>query len=371
MKKARGIYLLFSDEKALINAFPGVHKKVINQLKSFAASEMSVDLVYYNFNNPVFTKVLNMLPLELYVTNFKREEFENIDFIYIRKPDINSSFIRLLTKIKRKTSCKILMEIPTYPYDSEYKDTIISEIKLKKEMKYRQKLCGLIDKIVTFSNDKMIWGIETIKVSNGIDLESLQTIKSNNIKYINMIAAATHNFWHGYDRLIRGMADFKKKFPLEIDRVKLHIVGDGPAISEYKKIVVAEKLEGNVFFYGNLIGKSLDEVFSISNLGVDALARHRSEVYYNSSLKGKEYCARGLPIISGVETELDGFAEFPYYFRVPADDSNIEIKDIITFFNSVYEDEQEEVIRNIRKFAEDRFDMGYTMKPIIEYLNDI
>lgn len=42
------------------------------------------------------------------------------------------------------------------------------------------------------------------------------------------------------------------------------------------------------------------------------MGRHRSGVSFNSSLKGKEYCAKGLIIVSGVKTELDLDGEFLY-----------------------------------------------------------
>jgi hypothetical protein len=53
------------------------------------------------------------------------------------------------------------------------------------------------------------------------------------------------------------------------------------------------------------VTSSLNDIYNISDIAIDSLGRHRSNVMYNSTLKGKEYCAKGLPIVSGVKTEFD------------------------------------------------------------------
>ncbi len=46
---------------------------------------------------------------------------ENIDFIYVRYVHNASPFSIRLMKLLKKTGARIVMEIPTYPYDQEYK----------------------------------------------------------------------------------------------------------------------------------------------------------------------------------------------------------------------------------------------------------
>ena len=147
-------------------------------------------------------------------------------------------------------------------------------------------------------------------------------------------------------------------------------MGDGDELDYYKRLTKELNLEDYVYMYGNKIGKELDEVYDICDIGLDALARHRSGIYYNSSLKGKEYAAKGIPIISGVETELDSKYDFRFYMRVPADDSELNIYDIIDFYKKIYQTEKDiiEINKEIRKFARNNFDIQKCMKPVVEYI---
>lgn len=180
-----------------------------------------------------------------------------------------------------------------------------------------------------------------------------------------MISVADYNFWHGYDRLIKGMKNYYTSGNIT-KKVYYHIVGDGPSLHEYIKLVEKCKLNEYVMFEGKKYGSELDDIYDKCNLAIDALGRHRSKVYYNSSLKGKEYGAKGLPIVSGVKTDLDLLKDYKYYFRVPADDSDIIIEDIISFYNEVYENScEEEIINNIRMYNKNMFDFSNAFKPVL------
>lgn len=127
-------------------------------------------------------------------------------------------------------------------------------------------------------------------------------------------------------------------------------------------------LEGIIKVLPGMDSQELDTVFDTTDLAVDTLARFRSGVYYNSTLKGKEYLARGIPIISGVETELDNFENYEYYFRVPADESSINISDILDFYTKVIlqsNKTDKEVIQFIREFGKKNFNFDKMLEPVI------
>ena len=92
-------------------------------------------------------------------------------------------------------------------------------------------------------------------------------------------------------------------------------------------------------------------------------------MYYNSSLKGKEYCAKGLIIVSGVETELDNSKDFDYYYRVPADDSALDFCSIIDFALSKVEREGiTNIQKNIMRYAKEHFDFSIAMDTIRQFI---
>ena len=96
--------------------------------------------------------------------------------------------------------------------------------------------------------------------------------------------------------------------------------------------------------------KLLEDVglYDKADIALDCMGRHRVGVYYNSSLKGKEYCAYGVPIISGVETELDQRKEFQYYLRVPADDTILDMDDIVNYYHKCYDGTSPSELADIR-----------------------
>ena len=121
-----------------------------------------------------------------------------------------------------------------------------------------------------------------------------------------------------------------------------------------------------IIFHGPKSGRELDQIFDETDIAVDALGRHRSGVYYNSSLKGKEYVARGIPVISAVKTELDYMPEFKYYLTLPADDTDISMDDIIAFYEKIYfHNNPNEITLSIRQQTEKKFDYKFGFEDII------
>jgi hypothetical protein len=68
-------------------------------------------------------------------------------------------------------------------------------------------------------------------------------------------------------------------------------------------------------------------------MGIGSLARHRSNIDKIKTLKNREYAARGIPFIYS-ETD-DDFENMPYIKKEKADDSPINIDELIKFYKSV------------------------------------
>ena len=255
---------------------------------------------------------------------------------------------------------KIILELPTYPYDLEIKkDNIFTKL----DKKYRLNLYKYVDRIVTYSDDEEIFGIKTIKISNGIDIEKISIaskLKFNNNE-INFISVAQIAFWHGIDRFILSMAEYYKNNPKEI--IKFHIVGDGDKkiINNLKEIVRVNKLEEYVIFYGYKSGQKLDEIYSKSDIGVGGLAAFKQGLISGSALKNREYCAKGLPfIISYIDK---GFNNQKFVYQVSNDESLFDLNKIIDWYKNLKMTSQ-----SIRKYAEDNLTWDKQMKKVIDYI---
>jgi glycosyltransferase involved in cell wall biosynthesis len=259
-----------------------------------------------------------------------------ITHIYIRSDHNTTPFLIHMLSRLRKAGCKIIMEIPTYPYDQEYKGLGFGYQRvLMLDKLLRNTMAKRVDKIVTFSHHETIFGRPTIRIANGIDFDAIPKRKPTDSadNTIHMIAVATIHPWHGFDRAIRGLKDYMPH--QKEQRVVLHIVGNGvpEVMSQYHQLVDENNLSEYVIFHGPLFGEELDEVFNLSQIGIGSLARHRSGITHLRSLKNREYAARGIPF---VYSEIDDdFEQMPYIMKVPADESNLSINDIINFYNGV------------------------------------
>lgn len=309
-----------------------------------------------------FKSIYNLEPLSSIPSN---------SIIYFRHTKIDFGLLKQIKKLANNNN-RIIIEIPTYPYDKEA-NSLGSLFLLLKDKLCRKRLYNYIDKIVTYSKDKKIWNIDTINISNAINTNDNYYIdKTIDIKTINLIGVAAINFWHGYDRLIDGLHNY---YINNGERnIKFHIVGDGKTLNDYKELVKKYNLENHVIFYGQVVGSDLDLIYKKCNVGVDALGRHRTGVFYNSSLKGKEYLLKGLPVVSGVETELDSRVDFKYYLRVPSNDDPVDINRIIKFYDDVYHGNAEKtkmIMKSIREFAIENFNYQVTFEPVLNYIKTI
>ncbi|MDQ0196271.1 glycosyltransferase [Paenibacillus wynnii] len=378
-KSVKGLYIAFEFEPN--NTIPiseetnGIVKKIRKQIESFENKKFSIDFWNpYSGRKHSLRRIMRRLPF--YFLNswkFDYSKASEYSFIYIRKAwFMDGDLIRFLKKFKNYSShTKILLEIPTYPYDNEGKHLNILPLIIKDKI-WRRKLHHYVDRIITYSNDEVIFDVETIQASNAIDLSEISPrnfteIKNKNV--INLIACSSLYYWHGYDRVIKGLNTYYTNKKNHDPIVRFHIVGEGEEAEKYREMISTFNLSDYVYMYGKLSGRALDEVYDISDIGLDSMGRHRSGVYYNSSLKGKEYCAKGLPIVSGVSTDLDGDTEYSYYLRVPAEDKEVDIYDIINFYNAIYKEKDPKVISvNIRDYAKQRFDFPVAMREIIEFI---
>lgn len=134
-----------------------------------------------------------------------------MELIYVRSfHNANPFTIRLFSKL-RKAGIKIAMEIPTYPYDSEYTGfPLTTRLGIQVDKVFRKTLAKHVNAIVTFSDYHRIFGQRTIQISNGVDFDSipLKKMLSKNTSVIHLLGVAEVHYWHGYDRLIDGLGKY-------------------------------------------------------------------------------------------------------------------------------------------------------------------
>ena len=353
------------------NVSSGIQKKIRQQFDLLQNSGIDM-YFYYSHNNSRLYKIVHRMPFFRDRFLLPDEVLSSADFIYLRKPfTINMGYIDFLKRIRNSNSkIKVLLEIPTYPYDNEIQG--LKDLPLKLKDRYaRKKLKDYVDVALTYSDDKKIFGMKTLNISNGVDALRISKMtqqypyaKNDKLRFI---ACAKFSFWHGYDRVIEGLYQYFQK-PNAYRNIEIEMVGDGDSVELYKQLVRKYNLQNYVKFYGVRQGDDLIKIYSKCDIGFDSMGRHRSGVFYNSSLKGKEYCAYGLMIVSGVKTELDNVKDFEYYYRIPADDSPVDFEKIIEFYNAKMVTDKIKVKNKIADYAKKHFSMEVVFQPIIDFI---
>jgi glycosyltransferase involved in cell wall biosynthesis len=340
MKKA--LFLIFHG----FNPNNGISKKISYQVDALKACGMEVHLchmdemttkqrivdgsVIADYGNGILSKIKKRIEFSS-ITRYAKEN--GIEFVYIRSNHNANPFTIKMVKQMKKAGLKVVMEIPTYPYDSEYEAQGMSR-QIFQDKLFRHHLAKYLDAIVTFSDYKEIFGKRTIRISNGIDFDSvkIKTTINDTSKELNLIGVAEIHEWHGFDRLVKGLAQYYSKPQDYI--VRFHVVGyffSAEGEAEFKKIISDNNMENYVVLHGKKHGDELDSIFKQCDFGVGSLGRHRVGIHRIKTLKNREYAARGIPFIYS-ETDSD-FDNMPYVLKAPADESAIDIQEIINFHN--------------------------------------
>lgn len=341
------VYHGFSDES-------GISKKIHYQVKGLRQNGHEVHLCYYDFDSRghrcryVDDKVIADYGRGAMAALRSRIDLgciysyciENgIEMVYARSfMNANPVLVGLFGKFK-KHGIKCVTEIPTYPYDHEFKGYPLKyKIPLYIDMMFRRVLAAKMEAIVTFSNKESIFGKRTICISNGIDLDSIPLHNPKKQQDIHLIAVAEIHYWHGFDRLVAGLGEYYKSNP-NGRKMYFHVVGweDDRGITSNGYLTVEQMakkygIEKYIINHGKLFGDKLDEVFNQCVFAIGSLGRHRSGITEIKTLKNREYAARGISFIYS-ENDSD-FDDKPYIIKAPADESPINVGEIINYIDN-------------------------------------
>lgn len=358
----------------------GVAKKISSQVLALSHSMSGVDTYYLNASQIMKNDEVvqsygasslwrRMTYYCLFYLFIARQQLD-VDFVYIRYQRSSPVFLYMLSRLKKKNpNLVILLELPSFPYHTE-------------EVTYRDKIFGLIDRIsrvylhhyvdriVTFSKCTEIFNIKTICTDNGVDVDSLKlTTELNNSDTVEFIGVANLSFWHGYDRILSGLAQYYKKDECKDNRkVIFNIVGSGHELERLEEAVQQFKLESYVKFHGAMHGVALDDLITQNHIGVSSVGMHRLDVD-TSNLKSREFCARGLPFILAYQ-DRDFKQEFPYAFHAPANDEPIDIAAILKFYDDLV-GQQPGYRQKMRDYAQRQLTWKAKMLPVVSAIEEI
>ena len=219
----------------------GISKKIQYQVKGLRENGHDVRLCYYGFaSDGRRQRFINDKVIADYGTGVlagirQRVDYdciydycisEDIEFVYARcfqnaNPWLTRFFHRL-----RNAGIKAVTEIPTYPYDQEFaRFDFKFRMGLKVDKLFRNRLYREMDALVTFSDATEIFGQKTIRISNGVDFDSipLHSPTPSADGSLHLIGVAEVHPWHAFDRVVDGEG-------IGLDRVRDIVVAHGGTI---------------------------------------------------------------------------------------------------------------------------------------------
>lgn len=355
----------------------GITKKIRAQIKAFENN--GFDTAYTYISNNIFYVCKNNQPMALgkvgklrkLVANYYLYQYtqnKKYPFVYSRYGLADLFYFKMLKQLYKNGSVNII-EIPTYPYDDERLPGIKWWLLYALDKLWRDKMHPYVYRIATYSRDKIIFNIPTIEIKNGIDFDMVTVRKpKDNGDEIHMLAVAGFTKAHAYDRMLVGLGQYYQNGGMR--KIVFHLVGAGEPENEYHNIIQEYHIEEHCIFHGVKCGEELDQIYDCCDVGVESLGYFRIGVKISSSLKSREYAAKGLPFITACKSDM--FEDEEYILQIPADESPVNISDVVNFYDRLYNGKSKVSIAcKIRKEAMVKCDIIQTMKPIVECFKEI
>jgi hypothetical protein len=347
----------------------GIIKKVFSQVKALRKHGLECDLFYFQNNECILEKTNGEKQVWSFENKWKRIQFQyfsylqHIDFQQYNAIYIRHFFLHPLATLMLKNWKK-----QNY-YEQARKDSFKEQWTYRMDLWLTPLLKRSVDVILTFSPFEKIYGIPTLRTSNGIDTDGVAVLPKPIFKNeLHILGLANVQHWHGFDRVIRGIkAYYASDCYIE---VYLHIVGRGDEIPLLEKLIDSDVLKKYVLFHGAKYGKDLDIFFEKSHIALSSLGMHRIGVANGetSNLKLREYCAKGMPFINGY-LDRDLPSDFPYALQVAADESAIDIQQVISFYKNLLV-ENSDFPEQLNQFAKDHLTWEAKLKVVVDYLKN-
>lgn len=290
-----------------------------------------------------------------------------LGFVYMRYQGSSPLLSLALRRLRRRNpGLVVIVEFPSWPYHTEavtIRDRVLGWI----DRWSRRGLHRVADRIVTFSRESRILGIPTIATDNGVDVAQMPLLPASPTDdVLHLFGLANLSFWHGYDRVIEGMARYYAAGGT-MD-VQFDIVGTGTALAQLEELTAKRGLRARVHFHGPRRGAELDALLSQADVGISSVGMHRLDVD-TSNLKSREFCARGLPFVIAYP-DRDFPPGLPFVYHAPADETALDIADVIAFHRRLVTDHPD-YRQRMRAYAEERLDWSAKMRPVLDALHSL
>ncbi len=253
----------------------------------------------------------------------------HFDAVYMRYMPVYGNAPAVLRDFRRQGG-RLIVEHPTYPPE---KGRVTSALR-KPVFWYTDRVFARLEKqidlyaLIGDPCGDTLHGIPAMNIVNGVSADQLPLHAPRpEGSAVQLLALASMSYWQGYDRLLRSLADYRGTVPVRI--LMAGGEGDG-SLAAWKQLAHELGVSDRVVFTGPLSGEPLNDAVARCDIGIGGLGLHRIGQYRSTTLKLREYMARGLPFVYAVEDpsipQDDRFC-----LQLPNDDSPIDMEQLVRF----------------------------------------
>jgi glycosyltransferase involved in cell wall biosynthesis len=332
-----------------------IFEKVIAQCKGIRAIGYDVDLLFVGeaydvyLNDVIIARLgsRNGIQLLFFERILRTLDLAKYQFVFIRHPFVVNqlSYLRFLRAAWR-SKCKVVVEIPTFPYRRELKG-LPSKLIYFAECLCNNRLKRYVS-FVLYSGDKRdtIHGIRCRQLLNVGDIDRTPISRASFCgRTLRLVAVSGCMTYNAYERVIEGLHRYYMTERQVI--VEFHLGGTGPDHAKYVALVKKYSLAKHVFFYGPVFGEEKDRLFEAMHVGISCLGMHRIGLSGGSPLKTADYGSRGIPFVLSYDDPM--FSGQAFCLNVPPTEEGIDVGALVEWY--VRNDFDADVIR---KFTVDK-----------------
>jgi hypothetical protein len=377
VKKGLLIFPILND----LNAFDGIMVKNEGIRKGFVRNGMDVDVLEFTTRGvflkgvPIF-KFASSRYLRIYQFLFtawrpiaRAVASGGYDFIWFRialHHIFSGASARFLKSVRAALpAAKIVLEYGAYPFDDELTKPQRVLYRLRRHTEKAMHVHA--DFVVTYSGQERVDNLVNIPINNGIELDDIPVnpdLVNPLAAGIRFISVSSLKKWHAVERFLEGMAIYIAQPGAAA--IHFDIVGNGPEYDKLAAVVAARNLQQHVSFHFFKRDKELDAVYQQCQVAIGTFGFHRIGITNSSSLKNREYFARGLPVVLST-LDLDMPPECPYVQYVPEGEEPIDIASVVEFSRRVYE--QPDLHKAIRSYAGSTISWQSKVCTVLAYVN--
>lgn len=339
-----------------------IDEKIPKGLKYIEFHKISSPFIFSGY---LARKIYRYLTRWDYIDHFLSKR--SFDFILMRYPLANF----MVEKFIRKYGEFIIFkhqgkEIPVLNSLRSFVSFVQAQLEKMYAKRILQKVKGIIGVTPEIINYELS-RIDTLKphavISNGVNTEEAPLSKRPfyDGKELSLLFVGAHDTpWYGIDRLLRGIALYRKTTP----GINLHLVV-GNLKNKTKKMVNDLRIRDKVYFHGPIYGKEIDRIFDSAHIAIGTLALHRIKMKQACPLKVREYIARGIPFVIAYD-DVDLENDLPFCLNLPAEDSPIDIEKVVSWADNVLKDK--DIPFYMREYALNKMDWKVKMGQLKNFL---